>query len=139
MDKKGFWLTLKGCNILTDCHFVAYPQEDYLQHCIRFFDCSTSNYEKKNVLSEHKKNMFQFQVNKTHKFVVYPTEFASSIQNPKKRNFPKKSMFSTFKVQRSQKFVWELPDGICSGSLKNNRLVSYCFLSSKNINLKKSV
>jgi hypothetical protein len=37
------------------------------------------------------------------------------------QNFLKKSMFSSLKVKRSQKLVWELPDGICSGSLKNNR------------------
>jgi hypothetical protein len=30
-------------------------------------------------------------------------------------------MFSTLKVERSQKFVWGLPDGIRSESLKNNR------------------
>jgi hypothetical protein len=29
------------------------------------------------------------------------------------KNVPNKSMFSTLKVIRSQKFVWELPDGIC--------------------------
>jgi hypothetical protein len=37
-------------------------------------------------------------------------------------NFPKKSMFSSLKVKRNQKFVWELPDGICRlnpKSLKN--------------------
>jgi hypothetical protein len=28
------------------------------------------------------------------------------------KNFTKKTMFSTLKVKRSQKFVWELPDGI---------------------------
>jgi hypothetical protein len=36
-------------------------------------------------------------------------------------NFPKKSMFSSLKVKRSQKFVWGLSDGIRPGSLKNNR------------------
>jgi hypothetical protein len=62
----------------------------------------------------------------------YPTEFAGSTQNPKKiirtpnlpirtKNSPKKTMVSTLKVYRSQKFVWGLPDGICPGSLKNNR------------------
>jgi hypothetical protein len=61
-----------------------------------------------------------------------PTEFASSTHNPKKNhrnikstnqkeNFPKKTMFRTLKVQRSQKFVWGLPDKINPGSLKNNR------------------
>jgi hypothetical protein len=52
------------------------------------------------------------------------TEFAGPTQNPKKiirtsnqpirtKFFPKKSMFSTLKVLRSQNLVWGLPDGIC--------------------------
>jgi hypothetical protein len=36
-------------------------------------------------------------------------------------NFPKKSMFSTLKVYRNQKFVWGLPDEISRESPKNNR------------------
>jgi hypothetical protein len=62
----------------------------------------------------------------------YPTEFAGFTQNPKKnigtsnqpiktKIFPKKSIFSTSNVFRSQKYVWGLPDGISPGSLKNNR------------------
>jgi hypothetical protein len=54
----------------------------------------------------------------------YPTEFAGSTQNPKKiirtpnlpirtKNSKKKTMLRTLKKKRSQKFVWELPDGIC--------------------------
>jgi hypothetical protein len=57
----------------------------------------------------------------------YPTEFAGSTQNPKKmigipnlpiktiqkENFPKKNMFNSLKVKKSQKFVRGLPDGIC--------------------------
>jgi hypothetical protein len=63
-------------------------------------------------------------------------KYVSSEKNPKncmratRRNLPipiemkkipKKSMFRTPKVKRSQKFLWELPDGIFPGSLKNNR------------------
>jgi hypothetical protein len=69
---------------------------------------------------------------KEPKIRTIPTEFAGSTQNPKKINgtpnlptkmiiFPKKSLFSSFKVKKSQKFVWELPDGIRPGSPKNNR------------------
>jgi hypothetical protein len=50
---------------------------------------------------------------------IYPTTFAGTTQNPQKNikkstnqdeNFSKKSMFSTLKKKRSQKFV---PYGIC--------------------------
>jgi hypothetical protein len=65
----------------------------------------------------------------------YPTEFAGSTQNLKKiirtpnlpirtNIFPKKTMYSTLKKKRSQKFVWELLDEICRlnpKSLKNHR------------------
>jgi hypothetical protein len=55
---------------------------------------------------------------------IYPTMFANSTQNPNKiietpnqpieiKKYSNKRMFSTSKVKRSQKFVWELPDGIC--------------------------
>jgi hypothetical protein len=42
----------------------------------------------------------------------YPTEFAGSTQNPK-IIIRTCSMLSNFKMKRSQKFVWKLPDGIC--------------------------
>jgi hypothetical protein len=59
-------------------------------------------------------------------------EFAGSTQNVKKncrkikstnqnKKFPKKSMFSSFKVKKSQKFVWGIPEGIHTGSSKNNQ------------------
>jgi hypothetical protein len=55
---------------------------------------------------------------------IYMTKFASSTQNYKKiiktpnqpfeiKKISKKSFSSTSKVKRSQKFVWELPDGVC--------------------------
>jgi cellulose biosynthesis protein BcsQ len=55
---------------------------------------------------------------------IYPTKFASSTQKHKKviktsnqpieiKKMSSKSMFSTSKVKKRQKFVWELPDGIC--------------------------
>jgi hypothetical protein len=34
-------------------------------------------------------------------------------------NFPKKTMFSTLKLQKSQKFVWELPDRISGRTSKS--------------------
>jgi hypothetical protein len=39
----------------------------------------------------------------------------------KTKIFPKKSMLSSLKVKRSQKFVWGLPDGVRPGSPKNKR------------------
>jgi hypothetical protein len=58
----------------------------------------------------------------------YQTEFAGSTQNLKKitgtPNLPIKTKIIQIKVclvKRSQKFVWELPEGICPGSPKNNR------------------
>jgi hypothetical protein len=59
------------------------------------------------------------------------TEFASSTQNPKKKKLEhhnnqskrefsqKKTMFSTFKVKITQKFVSVLPDEICRLDLKS--------------------
>jgi hypothetical protein len=60
----------------------------------------------------------------------YPTEFAGLTQNPKKiyqnikstdqdEHFSKKIMLSTLKKKRSQKLVWELPDGICRLNAKS--------------------
>jgi hypothetical protein len=83
----------------------------------------TKNFEKKTVFRTLK-------VERGQKYAR--TEFAGSTQNPKKKYenikstnqneiFPKKSMFSTYNVYRSQKFVWRLPDGTRSGSLKSNR------------------
>jgi hypothetical protein len=54
---------------------------------------------------------------------IYPTKFASSSQKHKKvietpnqqieiEKISNKSMFSTTKVNRRQKFVWGLPDGL---------------------------
>jgi hypothetical protein len=39
----------------------------------------------------------------------------------KNENFPKKRMFGTLIVQRSQKFVWRLPGGSRPASLANNK------------------
>jgi hypothetical protein len=74
----------------------------------------------------HQKSIFNTpKVKKTKiHYGIYPTKFASSTQKHKKvietPNQPieitkilNKSMFSTSKVNRRQKFVWELPDGIC--------------------------
>jgi hypothetical protein len=36
-------------------------------------------------------------------------------------NFLKKTMFRTLKMERSQKFVWELPDGICRLDPKSSK------------------
>jgi hypothetical protein len=55
---------------------------------------------------------------------IYPTKFASSTQQHKKfietpnqpieiKKISSKSMFSTSKVTRRQKFAWGLPDGVC--------------------------
>jgi hypothetical protein len=55
---------------------------------------------------------------------IYPTKFASSTQKHKKviktpnqpieiKKISNKSMFSTSKVKRRQKFVWRLPDAVC--------------------------
>jgi hypothetical protein len=35
------------------------------------------------------------------------------IYQSKQKNSQKKTVFRTLKVERSQKFVWGLPDGIC--------------------------
>jgi cellulose biosynthesis protein BcsQ len=54
----------------------------------------------------------------------YPTKFARSTQKHKKvietqnqpieiKKISNKSMFSTSKVKRRQKFVWKLPDRVC--------------------------
>jgi hypothetical protein len=56
---------------------------------------------------------------------IYLTKFASStkkhklvIETPNQpihiKNISNKSMFSTSKVKRRQKFVWRLPDGVYS-------------------------
>jgi hypothetical protein len=67
------------------------------------------------------------------KFVrSYQTEFAGSTQNPKNiigtsnqpfrtKIFPKKTIFSTLNKKRCQKFVWELPDGICRLNPKSKK------------------
>jgi hypothetical protein len=74
----------------------------------------------------HQKSIYSTskKKNKTkNSFGIYPTEFAGSTQNLKKRietqNQPietkkilKKSMFCTLREERSQIFVWRLPDGI---------------------------
>jgi hypothetical protein len=44
---------------------------------------------------------------------IYPTKFERSTPNQPIEKKSNKIMFSTSKVKRSQKFVWELPDGIC--------------------------
>jgi hypothetical protein len=73
----------------------------------------------------------------------YPTEFAGSTQNPKKKyrnakltnqneNFNKKSMFLTLKDERSQKFAWWLPNGICK--LEPNPKKNYRNTKSTNQN-----
>jgi hypothetical protein len=55
------------------------------------------------------------KINK-EKFGIYPTKFARSTQKHEKvievpnQPIANKSMFSTLKKQRSQKFVWELPE-----------------------------
>jgi hypothetical protein len=68
---------------------------------------------------------------------VYPTEFAASSQNQKKnietpnqpietRNFSKKSMFSTSKLERSQKILCGLRNELC--------ILDLCILLKRQIN-----
>jgi cellulose biosynthesis protein BcsQ len=74
----------------------------------------------------HQKSIFNTPKVKKNKdtYRIYPTKFASSTQIHKKvietanqqikiKKITNKSMFSTSKVKRRQKFVWGLPDGAC--------------------------
>jgi hypothetical protein len=74
----------------------------------------------------HQKSIFNNpKVNKNKdKYGIHPTKFASSTQKHKKvietpnqpieiKKISYKSMFSTSKVKRRQKFVWGLRDGVC--------------------------
>jgi hypothetical protein len=78
------------------------------------------------------KKLSKHQINQSKKksYGGYPTEFTGSTQNPKKiirkpnlsirlNIFPKKTMFSTLRKKRSQKFVLGLPDRICRLDLKS--------------------
>jgi hypothetical protein len=78
------------------------------------------------LLEGHQKSIFNTPKVKKNKdtYGIYPTKFASSTQNHKKvveipnqpieiKKISNKSMFSTSKVKRGQKFVWGLLDGIC--------------------------
>jgi hypothetical protein len=62
-------------------------------------------------------------------FGSYPTKFVGSTQNHEKmietpnhpikmKKFPKKTMFRILKLERSQKYVWELTDRIFSSSIQ---------------------
>jgi hypothetical protein len=74
----------------------------------------------------HQKIIFNTPKVKKNKdtYGFYPTKFASSTQKHKKvietpnspieiKKISNKSMFSTSKVKRRQKFVWGLPDKVC--------------------------
>jgi hypothetical protein len=73
-----------------------------------------------------KKHIKYLKNEKNQKFIwdAYPMEFAGSTQNHKKiigtsnlpkskRKMPQKTMFRTLIVEENQKFVLELPNGIC--------------------------
>jgi hypothetical protein len=102
----------------TKIKHVAYPQEDFL---FKWYHRTS-------------RRLTTNQYQNYQKYVIraYPTKFAYTTQNPKKiirtpnqpirtKILPKKSMFCTLKVYRSQKFVWRLPDRIRPCSHKNNR------------------
>jgi hypothetical protein len=59
----------------------------------------------------------------------------TSNQPIKTKNNPKKSIFTILKVKKRQKLVWELSDGISSGSLKTIGFK----LNSENSYLRRSV
>jgi hypothetical protein len=74
----------------------------------------------------HQKSKFTTpKVKKKHRVThgIYPTKIASSTKKHKKvietpnqlikiKKISNKSMFSTLKVKRRQKFVWGLPEGV---------------------------
>jgi hypothetical protein len=75
--------------------------------------------------------MFSTSKVKSSQKFIWPTEFAGLTQNREKKligtpnqlirtkTFQKKSIFSILKVQRSQKLVQKLPDGIRTLYLKS--------------------
>jgi transposase len=83
----------------------------------------------------HQKSIYNTPKVKKNKdtYGIYPTKFTSSTQKHKKviktpnqpieiKKISNKSMLSTSKVKRRQKFIWGLPDGVCRlnpKSLKN--------------------
>jgi hypothetical protein len=59
--------------------------------------------------------------------------------NQSKRKFSKKSMFSTLKVKRSQKFVWGLPGGICGLDPKSYKKYRNIKSTNQNENFPKKI
>jgi hypothetical protein len=75
-------------------------------------------------LKANKKVYLYPKKEKKNTYGIHPTKFTSSIQKHKKvietpnqpieiKKISNKSILSTAKVKRRQKFIWRLPDGVC--------------------------
>jgi hypothetical protein len=122
MEPKHFQIEKKKC--------VAYPQEDFLLtilHGIYPTKFASSTQKHKKVIKTPNQPIEIKKITKKvcivhvkrgkNSYGGYPTDFAGSTRNPKKNyqdtksinqdeHFPKKSMLSTLKKKKSQKFVW---------------------------------
>jgi hypothetical protein len=85
------------------------------------------NVPKKNYVSYHKSvKETKICMGATRRNLQAPSKSSKSHRNTKStnqnENFPKKKYVSYLKSEKEQKIRMGLPDGICSGSLKNNRI-----------------